>query len=206
MKKIDVAYFKNFGIDNFNKAKEIFERKHSDIEVELKALGQEQTINAVENETVDFAITSVRDTDVGHLFTKGLANVSLVVVFQSGNFDRGQQTVELKTLGAIPNLLVATTEEERAELHYQRDILGVKSPFLGVDSINEAALMAESGSGYFIIDEKTAPLFTSQQLQKMFLLKNGHQLKQDCTMLTKKFHKADSAFMEFSQILNKELN
>lgn len=206
MKKIFVAYFKNFGINNFNRAKEIFERKHSGVEVELKALGQEQTINAVENETVDFAITSVRDADVGHLFIKCLANVSLVAVFQSGNFDRGQQTIELHALDDVPDLLVASTEEESAELHYQRNLLGIKSPFLAIDSFNEAALMAESGSGYFIVDEKTAPFFTSQQLQKMFLLKNGCQLRQDYTILTKRENKADSAFLEFSQILNKELN
>lgn len=46
--------------------------------------------------------------------------------------------------------------------------------------------MATSGSGYFLMNERTADLLMNDQLQKMFLLNDGQQLKQDYTLVGKK--------------------
>lgn len=207
MKKLSVAYLKNFGTNEILKSKNVLEQKYPNIELELKPFGQQQTIDAVNEGRADIAITNLRDSVVNELFSEKLADISLMILLQAGIFDRGQQTITLADLNKIPDLLAVKTEEEAAELHYHRDILEIKSPFMAVETFNEAALMAESGSGYFIVNEKTAPAFKSQQLQKMFLLNNkNQQIKQDYSLLVKEENSNLDVIKEFGQLLSHELN
>ena len=54
-----------------------------------------------------------------------------------------------------------------------KDILKIKSPFIAVENVNEASLMAESGSGFFIMNELTANLLKNKdKLQQLFVLKD----------------------------------
>lgn len=185
MAQIRLGYFKNFGANDFQKIKGLFEAKNHDYQLKLVPLYQDQVLSAFADHKIDVAITDPRNHDYHEYKVKNLVKVSLIAVLQKGNFLSGQQTVELKQLSKIPDLLVAKTEEETGELTYHRDQLKISSPFLAVDSFNEAALMAESGSGYFLMNERTAPLIKSEQLQKMFLLDHGQQLKQDYVFVSK---------------------
>ncbi|MGQ5709025.1 LysR substrate-binding domain-containing protein [Lactobacillus sp. PSON] len=202
MKTINVGYFKSFGTKDITEAKMAFEKNNSDIQVNLIPLYQDQVKNEFEDKKIDIAITDPRDNNFDDFLVESITKVSLVVLLQAGNFMRSEQTVELEQLKNIPDILIATPKEERGELHYQKDILGITSPFIAVDSFNEAALMAASGSGYFLMNENTAPLLENDQLQKMFLLKNGKQLKQNYSAV----YKSDSLInkkliAEFKKIL-----
>ena len=179
MVALNIGYFKSFGQNDIKQVKTNFEQNHPDIKVNLIPLYQDQVKDELKDKNIDLALTDPRDNDFDNFTVEPLMQVSLVVLLQAGNFMKGEQTVEMQQLKNIPNILIATPNEEYGELHYHKDILGITSPFIAVDSFNEAALMAASGSGYFLMNEKTAPLLDNDQLQKMFLLKDGKQIKQE---------------------------
>lgn len=64
--------------------------------------------------------------------------------------------------------------------------------------------MAESGSGYFLLNEDTAKFFESPKLQKMFLLKDGIQLKQEYVVVMKK--EPTNEVKQVAQALKKNLD
>ncbi|GAA3629923.1 LysR family transcriptional regulator substrate-binding protein [Lactobacillus hamsteri] len=204
MKEINVGYFKSFGVKEINQARDAFLNEHPDIKVNLIPLYQDQMEDALDEGKIDLAFTDKRDNDFESYQVIPLAEIGIVVLLQAGNFMLGQQTIELDELKAIPNMLIAKTDEEAGELHYHKDILGIKSPFIAVDSFNEAALMATSGSGYFLMNENTADLLGNDQLQKMFVLKNGKQLRQEYIAVTKK--RVDKEIMDFIDQLKTTLN
>lgn len=178
MQKLNVGYFKSFGTKEITEIADQFKQEHPDIQVNLLPIYQDQVADDLKSGNIDLALTDPRDHDFSEYQVTPITQESLVVLLQAGNFMKGQQTVELNDLSQIPNLIVAKPEEEAGELHYHRDILKVASPFIAVDSFNEASLMATSGSGYFLMNERTAPLLDNDQLQKIFLLKQGKQLRQ----------------------------
>ncbi|RVU71757.1 MULTISPECIES: hypothetical protein [Lactobacillus] len=181
-----LGYFKKFGSVDFEKIKELAGQEQ--IELQLVPLSQEESLTAIQDGQADLVVTSIRDSKIDEklISRNELERCSLVAVLQVENFDKNEQTVELAELHAIPDMLVATVSEEQAELHYHRDLLAISSPLIAVESFNEAALMASSGSGYFLMNERTAKLLVNDQLQKLFLLNNGVQLKEDYSLLTAK--------------------
>lgn len=181
-----VGYFKNFGSKDVEKIVTEFKKIHPEIDIELMPLYQDQVGDALAEGKIDLALTDPRDNDFKNYQLQLITEVSLMIILQAGNFMSGEQTVDIKDLKKIPNILIAKTEEEAGELHYNKDILKITSPFIAVDSFNEAALMAASGSGYFLMNERTADLLMNDQLQKMFLLNDGQQLKQDYALVGKK--------------------
>ena len=185
MKTINLGYFKNFGTARLEKLKRYLQ-KNLQLEIRLIPLYQDQIEDSFEENKIDLALTDPRDHGYSNYQVIKVSEFGLEAVLQAGNFMSGQQTIEISELDKIPNLLVTQKNEEQGELHYHRDLLGIKSPFLAVDNFNEAALMAESGSGYFLLNEDTAKFFESPKLQKMFLLKDGIQLKQEYVVVMKK--------------------
>ncbi|MBD5430899.1 MAG: hypothetical protein HDR41_00270 [Lactobacillus sp.] len=180
MKKLKVGYFKNFGSNELNLTKEKFEQNFTDCTVELRAYSQAGLKDALENHKVDIVYTDIRDEAFSDKKIEPIVNISLMALLQAGNFMAGQQTIELDQLENIPLLLVSEEDDEVDEYHYYKDLLHINSPFLAVNSFDEAALMAQSGSGYFILNELAANLIYNDQLQKLFLLRNGKQLRQEC--------------------------
>lgn len=177
MKTIKLGYYQNFGTKKLEKAKNIFEKSRQR-KLKLIALNQKEIKDQLDSKQIDIALTDPGDIDYLKYQVTTVKTVGIMAVLQAGNFLSGQQTVELEELKNIPDLLIAKEKDEASELHYHRDLLQIKSPFLAVESFNEAALMAESGSGYFLMNEITAPAITNNQLQKMFLLRNNKQMEQ----------------------------
>lgn len=204
MKEINVGYFKNFGVKEINQARDAFLNEYPDIKINLIPFYQDQMEDALDDGKIDIAFTDKRDNKFENYQVVPLVQLGIVAVLQAGNFMPGQQTIELDELKAIPNMLIAKIDEEAGELHYHKDILGIKSPFIAVDSFNEAALMAASGSGYFLMNENTADLLDNDQLQKIFVLKNGQQLRQEYIAVTKKH--ADKEINGFIDKLKTALN
>lgn len=132
-----------------------------------------------------------------------MGDIALLALVQAGNFNKYQQTVELNELRNIPCIMVATVVEEKSEYHYLKDILKIKNDLIAVETLGEAFLMVESGSGYLIMNEMTASHVDDDQVQKLFLLRDGKQLREKYVLLARP---DDSRVAEFSKILKGSIN
>lgn len=122
---------------------------------------------------------------------------------QAGNFNKYQQTVEVSDLKNLPCIMVAGVEEEKSEYHYLKGVLQVDSDLLAVETLGEAVLMVESGSGYLTMNEKTAAHIDDDQVQKLFLLRAGKQLTEEYAFIAKP---EDQRVEELSKILKEIIN
>ena len=83
------------------------------------------------------------------------------------------------------------------------DVLQVDSDLLAVETLGEAVLMVESGSGYLIMNEKTASHIDDDQVQKLFLLRDGKQFTEEYAFIAKP---EDQRVEELSKILKETIN
>lgn len=181
---IKLGYYYQLGTRVVKKIKAKLKQTILDFELDLVPLTYDDSQDAIRNKKIDILLTDPRDSDWNDLLVKKIFDTSLMVILAPGFFNRGKQLVELAELKDFTSLIVAKPGEEAAELHYQRDFLGLPSQFLGVNNVDEALLMTKSGSGYLLMNEENASHITSDEVQKLFLFKKNSQLKQEYALIT----------------------
>ena len=179
MKKLRIAYFNQLGRRQLDRIVDQFKQKHSDVEIELIGMGHDEAFDKLAKNEVDLAISDLRDDQLD--FKKEiLGQEAVMAILQKGSYPSGVQMINKDDLADLTCFIVAIAkpEEEAAELHLFKDIYQIRSPFIASNSVEEAALLVASGSGYFLMNEATASLISNDTLQRLFLLSNGQQMWQ----------------------------
>ncbi|MBW8013497.1 transcriptional regulator [Lactobacillus helveticus] len=177
MKKLRIAYFNQLGRRQLDRIVDQFKQKHSDVEIELIGMGHDEAFDKLAKNEVDLTISDLRDDQLD--FKKEiLGQEAVMAILQKGSYLSGVQMINKDDLADLTCFIVAKPEEEAAELHLFKDIYQIRSPFIASNSVEEAALLVASGSGYFLMNEATASLISNDTLQRLFLLSNGQQMWQ----------------------------
>uniref|UniRef100_UPI0026033BDD hypothetical protein n=1 Tax=uncultured Lactobacillus sp. TaxID=153152 RepID=UPI0026033BDD len=151
--------------------------------------------------TIDVALTNDRSKNQNFKTDILVTRASEMAIIQKGIFEKYAQIVELNDLKANACILICKIAEQEAEYDYYRNVLNISNQLIAVDSVNEAVLMAESGSGFFLMNESNAHLIKSESLQKLFLFNNHSQVKEDYVLLSKN---ESQDITEFSELLKAE--
>ena len=198
-----IGYLKNLGRHELEQAAKKWQALHENEKVELKPVGFDEIETKIQDGKVDAVLVNSRNSIYQTLASYAVSDIALLALVQAGNFNKYQQTIELDDLKNVPCIMVASVADEKSEYHYLKDILQVDSDLLAVETLGEAILMAESGSGYLIMNEMTASHVDDDQVQKLFLLGDGKQLREKYVLLAKP---DDSQVAEFSKILRESIN
>lgn len=198
-----IGYLKNLGRHELEKSACRWQTLHKDEKVNLEPVSYDEIEVKIQNNELDAVLVNSRHTIYQQLATYPVDEVALVALVQAGNFNKYQQTVEVSDLKNLPCIMVAGVEEEKSEYHYLKDVLQVDSDLLAVETLGEAILMVESGSGYLIMNEKTATHIEDDQVQKLFLLRDGKQLTEEYAFIAKP---EDQRVEELSKILKEDSN
>lgn len=198
-----IGYLKNLGRHELEQAAGKWQTLHKDEKVSLEPVPYDEIEVKIQNNELDAVLVNSRHTIYQQIATYPVDEVALVALVQAGNFNKYQQTVEVSDLKNLPCIMVAGVEEEKSEYHYLKDVLQVDSDLLAVGTLGEAILMVESGSGYLIMNEKTATHIEDDQVQKLFLLRDGKQLTEEYAFIAKP---EDQLVEELSNILKEDSN
>lgn len=198
-----IGYLKNLGRHELEKAASRWQALHKNEKVILEPVSYDEVEKKIQNNELDAVLVNSRHTIYRQLVTYPVDDVALEALVQAGNFNKYQQTVEVSDLKNLPCIMVAGVEEEKSEYHYLKDVLQVNSDLLAVETLGEAVLMVESGSGYLIMNEKTAAHIDDDQVQKLFLLREGKQLTEEYAFIAKP---EDQRVEELSKILKEAIN
>ena len=169
----------------------------------LEPVSYDKIEDKIQNNELDAVLVNSRHIIYHQLATYPVDDVAVVALVQAGNFNKYQQTVEVSDLKNLPCIMVAGVEEEKSEYHYLKGVLQVDSDLLAVETLGEAVLMVESGSGYLIMNEKTAAHIDDDQVQKLFLLRAGKQLTEEYAFIAKP---EDQRVEKLSKILKEIIN
>ncbi len=197
-----IGYLKNLGRHELEKAVSRWPALHKDEKVSLEPGSYDEIEDKIQNNELDAVLVNSRHTIYQQLATYPVDEVAVVALVQAGNFNKYQQTVEMSDLKNLPCIMVAKVEEEKSEYHYLKGVLQVDSDLLAVETLGEAVLMVESGSGYLIMNEKTAA-HDDDQVQKLFLLRAGKQLTEEYAFIAKP---EDQRVEKLSKILKEIIN
>ncbi|MDT9606649.1 LysR substrate-binding domain-containing protein [Lactobacillus johnsonii] len=198
-----IGYLKNLGRHELEEAVGKWQTLHKNEKVILEPVSYDEVEKKIQNNELDAVLVNSRHTIYRQLVTYPVDDVALEALVQAGNFNKYQQTVEVSDLKNLPCIMVAGVEEEKSEYHYLKDVLQVDSDLLAVESFGEAVLMVESGSGYLIMNEKTAAHIDDDQVQKLFLLREGKQLTEEYAFIAKP---EKQQVEELSKILKETIN
>lgn len=198
-----IGYLKNLGKHELEQAAAKWQALHENEKVELEPVGFDEIETKIQDGEVDAVLVNSRNTIYQTLASYAVSDIALLALVQAGNFNKYQQTVELGELRNVPCIIVASVADEKSEYHYLKDILSIKNDLIAVETLGEAILMVESGSGYLIMNEMTASHVDDDQVQKLFLLRDGKQLREKYVLLAKS---DDSQVAEFSKILRENIN
>lgn len=201
--KMKIGYLKNLGRHELEQAATKWQTVHENEEVILEPINYDEIETKIQDGEVDAVLVNARNTIYQTLESYSVGDISLLALVQAGNFNKYQQTVELNELGNMPCIMVATIAEEKSEYHYLKDVLKIKNDLIAVETLGEAILMVESGSGYLIMNEMTASHVDDDQVQKLFLLRDGKQMREKYVLLARP---DDSRVAEFSKILKESIN
>ena len=198
-----IGYLKNLGRHELEKAVSRWQALHKNEKVILEPVSYDEVEKKIQNNELDAVLVNSRHTIYRQLVTYPVDDVALEALVQAGNFNKYQQTVEVSDLKNLPCIMVAGVEEEKSEYHYLKGVLQVDSDLLAVETLGEAVLMVESGSGYLIMNEKTAAHIDDDQVQKLFLLRAGKQLTEEYAFIAKP---EKQQVEELSEILKETIN
>ncbi|MDE6546496.1 MAG: hypothetical protein K2L65_01650 [Lactobacillus sp.] len=198
-----IGYLKNLGRHELEQAAAKWQTVHENEEVILEPINYDEIETKIQDGEVDAVLVNARNTIYQTLKSYSVGDIALLALVQAGNFNKYQQTVELNELRNIPCIMVATVAEEKSEYHYLKDILRIENDLIAVETLGEAILMVESGSGYLIMNEITASHINDDQLQKLFLLRDGKQMREKYVLLAKP---EKSQVAEFSKILKEVID
>ena len=177
MKTLKIAYFNQLGRKDLDRVVDQFTQKYPDIKISLIGMGHDEVFDKLAEQDVDLAINDLRDEQVD-FNSQILGQKAVMAILQKGSYPSGIQMINKDYLVNLTCFIVAKPEEEAAELHLFKDIYQIQSPFIASNSVEEAALLVASGSGYFLMNEATAGLISNDTLQQLFLLSNGQQMWQ----------------------------
>lgn len=198
-----IGYLKNLGRHELEKSACRWQTLHKDEKVNLEPVSYDKIEDKIQNNELDAVLVNSRHIIYHQLATYPVDDVAVVALVQAGNFNKYQQTVEVSDLKNLPCIMVAGVEEEKSEYHYLKGVLQVDSDLLAVETLGEAVLMVESGSGYLIMNEKTVAHIDDDQVQKLFLLRDGKQFTEEYAFIAKP---EDQRVEELSKILKETIN
>lgn len=198
-----IGYLKNLGRHELEQAAKKWQALYENEKVELEPVGFDEIETKIQDGEVDAVLVNSRNTIYRTLASYAVSDIALLALVQASNFNKYQQTIELDDLKNVPCIMVASVADEKSEYHYLKNILQVDSDLLAVETLGEAILMVESGSGYLIMNEMTASHVDDDQVQKLFLLRKGKQLREKYVLLAKP---DDSQVAEFSKILRENID
>lgn len=199
-----IGYLNNLGNKELSRAAAIYRQKSTDQNLETKALSYSDIIDQLQDGKIDLALVNDRQDNLNTLNTLNtyqIADASVIAIIQKGTFDKHAQIVELADLRANSCIITCSIQEEKAEYYYYRDVLKIPNQLIADDSLNETILMTQAGSGFFLMNEYTAPLIKNNDLQKLFLFNQGKQLKEKYLLLSKA---RNSNTDSFAQILKQQ--
>ena len=196
MTELKIAYFDQLGRKELDQAVQHFVLKHPNVDVKLLATSHDGAFAKLNEDEADIAINDLRDENLNFDETE-LTQAGVMAILPKGMYPNGIQD----ELNDMTCFIVAKPEEEVSELHLFKDLYQIGSQFIASNSVEEAALLVASGSGYFILNENTARLINTTDLQPLFLLDHGQLIKQKIMA----FYKSNSALSsEFIKLLQQE--
>ena len=147
-----IGYYKGYHGNELSEAISLFSEKYPNIDVQIVVGSHEELYHAMENGSIDLALSDQRRAFSDAYNNEILAESRLYVELSSKNPLSKLPKLEAKDLKNTSCILVINQAGQKEEQTYYETIVGLRGDFLFADTMQEARLKIMTGQGYMPVD------------------------------------------------------
>lgn len=149
---LKIGYYKGYHGNELSEAISLFSEKYPNIDVQIVVGSHEELYHAMENGSIDLALSDQRRAFSDAYNNEILAESRLYIELSSKNPLSKLQKLEAKDLKNTSCILVINQAGQKEEQTYYESIVGLRGDFLFADTMQEARLKIMTGQGYMPVD------------------------------------------------------
>ena len=198
-KTLRIGYYKGYHGNELSEAISLFSEKYPTIDVQITVGSHEELYRAMENGSIDLALSDQRRAFSDAYNNAILAESTLYVEVSVKSLSK-LPCLEITDLKNTPCILVMNPSGQKEEQEYYETIIGLHGEFLFADTIQEARLKIVTGQGYMPVDVIGEQAWFDTTVFRIPLVRNGEPVKKTYCAFWKKINAA--AYMkDFADIL-----
>ena len=171
-----LGYYKGYSGDELTQAITEFSKKYPTVDIEIFSGSHEQMYNALENGTVDLALSDQRRAFSGAYNNIVLSESKTYIEISSSNPLSRLNAIEIDDLKNTPCILVINTAAREEEREYYEKIVGLKCDFVFSESSRDARLKIATGQGFMPVDVIGEQQWFDTAVSRIPLMRNGEQV------------------------------
>ena len=197
---LKIGYYKGYHGNELSEAISLFSEKHPAIDVQITVGSHEELYRAMENGSVDLALSDQRRAFSDAYNNIILAESRLFVELSTKNPLSRLSHLEITDLKNTPCILVINPSGQKEEQEYYETVIGLHGEFLFADTIQEARLKIVTGQGYLPVDVIGEQTWFDTTVCRIPLVRNGEAVKKTYCAFWKKSN-SDEYIRDFAGIL-----
>ena len=147
-----IGYYKGYHGNELSEAVASFSEKYPSVDVQIVVGSHEELYHAMENGSVDLALSDQRRAFSDSYHNQILAESRMFIEISSKNPLSRLNALQISDLKNTPCILVINEAGRQEEQEYYENIVGLRGEFLFADTIQEARLKIITGQGYMPVD------------------------------------------------------
>ena len=183
---LKIGYYKGYHGNELSEAVSLFSEKYPNVDVQIMVGSHEELYHAMENGSVDLALSDQRRAFSDAYSNEILAESKIFIELSTKNPLSKLNTLEVSDLKNTPCILVINPAGQQEEQTYYETIIGLKGEFLFADTMQEARLKIITEQGYLPVDVIGEQVWFDTTVSRIPLTRNGQPVKKTYCAFWKK--------------------
>ncbi len=174
---LKIGYYKGYHGNELSEAVAMFSEKYPNTEIQIKVGSHEELYHAMENGTIDIALSDQRRAFSDAYNNEILAESKIYIEISCKNHLSKLNNIETNDLKNLPCILVINQSAQKEEQEYYESIIGLRGEFLFADTIQEARLKIITGQGYMPVDVIGEQIWFDTSVCRIPLTRNNQPIR-----------------------------
>ena len=195
-----IGYYRGYHGNELSEAVTAFSEKYPTVEVRITVGSHEELYHALENDSIDLALSDQRRAFSDAYNNEILAESRIYIEMSAKNPLSRLASLEAADLKNTPCILLINPAGQKEEQDYYESIIGLHGEFIFADTMQEARLKLITGQGYMPVDVIGEQVWFDTTVCRIPLCRNSQVIRKTYCAFWKKDH-PESYVRDFAEIL-----
>lgn len=171
---LKVGYLRSFGTTEFLRAVSEFNKQYPQVKINITSGNHEDLYQLLRSGQIDMNFADQRRALSNKYVNEFLTDSKFMVAVSRSSFPSLSTKISSEQLTDMTCILVSGDDELESDKSYYQDILGIRSEFKAVKTLDEAQILVASNQGYLIVNDRTQGQLNLDAVKTLELV-NGKQ-------------------------------
>lgn len=171
---LKVGYLRSFGTTEFLRAVSEFNKQYPQVKINITSGNHEDLYQLLRSGQIDMNFADQRRALSNKYVNEFLTDSKFMVAVSRSSFQSLSTKISSEQLTDMTCILVSGDDELESDKSYYQDILGIRSEFKAVKTLDEAQILVASNQGYLIVNDRTQGQLNLDAVKTLELV-NGRQ-------------------------------